>query len=59
MFLCSAINHNGVQFEIKPPMPNVETRAVMDEYKEMKNNPDKYKRYESFDVLLDEVLSDS
>ena len=47
MFLRSAINHNGIPFEVKRPTPNAETRAAMDEYEEMKKNPDKYKRYQS------------
>ncbi len=59
MFLRSAINHNGIPFEIKRPMPNAETRAALDEYVEMKNNPNKYKRYESFDEILEEVLADA
>ena len=59
MFLRSAINHNGIPFEVKRPTLNAETRAAMDEYEEMKKNSDKYKRYESFDELLDEVLSDA
>lgn len=59
MFLRSAINHNGIPFEIKRPTPNAETRAALDEYVEMKNNPNKYKRYESFDEILEEVLADA
>ena len=33
--------------------------AALDEYKEMKNNPDKYKRYSSFSEALDEVFGDA
>ena len=35
-----------------------ETKAVLSEYEEMEKNPDKYKRYESFDEILDEVFTD-
>lgn len=59
MFLRSAINHDGIPFEVKRPAPNAETKAALDEYKEMKKNPGNYKRYESFDELLDEVLTDA
>lgn len=59
MFLRSAINHNGIPFEIKRPTPNAETKAALDEYAEMEKNPDKYKRYESFDEILEEVLEDA
>lgn len=59
MFLRSAISHNGIPFEVKRSVPNAETKAALDEYEEMKKNPDKYKRYGSFDELLDEVLADA
>lgn len=59
MFLRSAINYNGIPFEVKRSTPNAETRAVLDEYAEMKKNPNKYKRYESFDEILEEVLGDA
>lgn len=59
MFLRSAINHNGIPFEVKRVMPNAETKTALDEYEEMKKNPDKYKRYESFDEILDEVFTDA
>lgn len=59
MFLRSAINHDGIPFEVKRPSPNAETRAALAEYEEMKKNPDSYKRYESFDDVLNEVLDDA
>lgn len=59
MFLRSAVEHDGIPFEIKRLQPNAETRAALDEYEEMKKNPDKYKRYESFDELLNEALADA
>lgn len=59
MFLRSAINHNGIPFEVRRPAPNAETQAALDEYEEMKKNPGNYKRYESFDEILNEVLTDA
>lgn len=59
MFLRSAVDHDGIPFEVKRQIPNAETRAALDEYKEMKNNPDKYKRYSSFSEALDEVFGDA
>lgn len=59
MFLRSAINHDGIPFEVKRAVPNAETRAALNEYEEMKKNPDSYKRYRSFDDLVDEVLADA
>ena len=49
---------NGIPFELKRPSFNEETRAALEEYDEMQNNPDNYKRYSSFDEILDEVLAD-
>ena len=59
MFLRSAISHDGIPFEVKRMTPNAETRAALAEYAEMKKNPEKYKRYDSFDELMDEVLKDA
>lgn len=59
MFLRSAINYDGIPFEVRRPMPNAETRAALDEYEEMKKNPGNYKRYKSFDDMADEVLADA
>ncbi len=59
MFLRSAIMHNGIPFEVKRQTPNEETKAALGEYEEMKKNPGKYKRYDSFDEILDEVFADA
>ena len=56
MFLRSAVSHEGIPFEVKRQIPNAETKAALAEYAEMKNNPGKYKRYNSFrDVLKDSI----
>ena len=59
MFLKSAVNHDGIPFEVKRFTPNAETRAALAEYDEMKKNPGKYKRYDSFDDLMTEVLTNA
>ena len=58
MFLKSAVSNNGIPFEVKR-VPNAETRAALAEYDEMKKNPSTYKRYASFDDMMDEVLNDA
>ncbi|MBR3738730.1 MAG: type II toxin-antitoxin system RelB/DinJ family antitoxin [Eubacterium sp.] len=58
MFLKTAVNSDGIPFEVKR-IPNAQTRAALAEYAEMKSNPEKYKRYGSFDELLDEVFADA
>lgn len=59
IFLRSAVNYEGIPFEIKRIAPNSQTRAALAEYEEMKSNPQKYKRYKSFDDALNEVLHDA
>ena len=58
IFLRSAVNNNGIPFEVKRPSFNAETLAALAEYTEMKANPSAYKRYDSIKELADEVLSD-
>lgn len=57
LFLKCAVNYDGIPFEIRR-IPNAETRAALAEYDEMRKNPGSYKRYASFDDLMDEVLED-
>lgn len=59
MFLKSAVRNDGIPFEVKRNTPNVETLAALAEYHEMKNNPTKYKRYDSFDDVVNEVLGNA
>jgi DNA-damage-inducible protein J len=59
MFLKSAVSHDGIPFEVKRVTPNPETRAALAEYSEMKKNPGQYKRYSSFNELMDDVLTDA
>lgn len=56
MFLKSAVANDGIPFEVKRARPNAETRAALAEYEVMKNHPENYKRYDSFEELMDEVL---
>ena len=54
MFL---VNHDGIPFEVKRMSPNTETKAALAEYDQMKLHPENYKRYDSFDDLMNEVLN--
>lgn len=58
MFLKSAVNHDGIPFEVKRLTPNAATAAALAEYDAMKNNPEQYPRYASFDEMAAEVLAD-
>lgn len=59
MFLKTAVSHDGIPFEVKRMVSNAETRAALAEYDEMKKNPSSYKRYNSFNALMDEVFEDA
>jgi DNA-damage-inducible protein J len=59
MFLKSAVNHDGIPFDVKRATPNAETRSALAEYEQMKKYPERYKRYSSFEDLMDEVLADA
>lgn len=59
MFLKSAVASDGIPFEVKRVRPNAETHAALAEYEAMKNHPENYKRYDSFEDLLDEVLQNA
>ncbi len=59
MFLKSAVSHDGIPFEVKRVTPNAETIAALSEYNAMKNNPEQYKRYSSFDDVMNEILGDA
>lgn len=58
MFLKSAVSYEGIPFEIKRIKPNSETKAALAEYIEMQDKT-KYKRYESFDDVIEEVLNEA
>ena len=58
MFLKSAVNNSGIPFEIKR-VPNKETLAAIAEYGAMKNDAEKYKRYDSINDLISEVLENA
>ena len=57
MFLKSAVNHDGIPFEVKRISPNAETKAALAEYDQMKLHTENYKGYDSFDDLMNEVLN--
>lgn len=57
VFLKTAVNCDGIPFEIRRHTPNEETRAALAEYEEMRRNDGKYRRYDNFDTLSDDTLS--
>ena len=59
LFLRAAVREHGIPFSLKLDEPNDETKAALAEYEEMKNNPENYKRYDSFAALTKDVLNDA
>lgn len=47
----------AIPFAIKRDVPNDKTVAALEEYYDMKANPQNYKRYDSFSDALNEVLN--
>ena len=56
IFIQQSVREQRIPFAITMDVPNAATRAALREYEEMKNDPEKYKRYASIDEALDEVL---
>ena len=59
IFLKQSLRVQGIPFAVTRENPNAETAAALNEYYEMKEHPEKYKRYSSFREAMDEVLSDA
>ena len=51
LFLNSAVENQEI-----PLIPNEETRLALAECEEMRNNPEKYRRYKSFDEMIEDIL---
>ena len=59
VFLRQSVREQGFPFVITREIPNQETISAMNEYYEMKEHPERYKRYSSFKEGLEEVLNDA
>ena len=57
IFLKQSVREQAIPFAIKRDVPNDGTIAALDEYYDMKANPENYKRYDSFSDALNEVLN--
>lgn len=55
LFLRQVIVQKKIPFEITTELYNDETQAAFKEFLEMKNDPIKYQRYNSFKEVLEEV----
>ena len=56
MYLKRIILEQGIPFEVSTHAPNATTMAAMDEFEEMKKNPEGYKTYECIKDAAADVL---
>ncbi|MCF0116481.1 MAG: type II toxin-antitoxin system RelB/DinJ family antitoxin [Bacilli bacterium] len=54
-FLKQAVREQKIPFEISRGIPNSTTLSALEEYNKMKNDPNRYKRYSSFDDALGDL----
>lgn len=54
-FLKHLVMLQKIPFEIRRDNPNIETIAAMDEFYEIKNHPQNYKKYSSFRDAMNDV----
>lgn len=59
LFARTVVREQRIPFEITTEVPNEKTAAAINEYYEMLNNPEKYKRYKTFKDAMNEVLNDA
>ena len=59
LFLKQSVREQRIPFEIRRLQPNTQTLIALAEYEEMKQHPEKYKRYSTFQEALDEVFEDA
>ena len=56
MYLKRIILEQGIPFEVSTHVPNATTMAAMDEFEEMRKNPEDYKKYECIKDAAADVL---
>lgn len=59
IFLKQSLRVQGIPFPVKRDIPNAETMSALKEYYEMKEHPEKYKKYSSFREAMEDVLNES
>ena len=59
IFLKQSLRAQGLPFSVTRDMPNAETAEAMNEYYQMKEHPERYKRYSSFSSAMKDVLENA
>lgn len=58
IFARTMVRYNGIPFEVSLNIPNAETRAAIEENKEMAKHPERYKSYNNADEMMEDLLRD-
>lgn len=58
IFLKQALRVQGLPFTVGREIPNEETKVALDDYKQMKEHPERYKVYDDFKSLMGNALSE-
>ena len=59
MSLKTAVNYEGIPFEVKRTKLNNVSLSALAEYKEMKEHPENYKEYNSFEEILNDITNEN
>lgn len=59
IFLKQSLRVQGIPFIVSRNNPHAETAAAMNEYFEMKDHPEKYKKYSSFKEAMEDVFNEA
>lgn len=59
IFAKTVVREQKIPFELTLESPNTTTTKAMNEYYEMKSNPEKYKRYSNFKEAMNEALNET
>ena len=59
IFLKQSLRVQGLPFSVIRDVPNAETVAALQEYEQIKEHPEMYKRYSSFQSAMKDVLGNA
>jgi len=59
IFLHQVVICNGIPFAVRMPSPNAETKAAMQEARDMMSGKIKAKKYDTADELMEDLLNDA
>ena len=59
IFLKQSLRVQGLPFQVTRDIRNKDTIVALDEFNQMQEHPEKYKRYASFDDAVKDVLNDA